>query len=442
MRVLVVDQELMALDFVLRASQAGHEVRWFRLAGAKPTKIGDGFPGFQMVDDWRSSMPWVGKDGLVFMTGNYRFLHELDRYREIGYRVFGPTVASANLEINREAGMKAMQAAGIDLPPYQTFDGFAAAERFARRSDRAWVFKPMGDEADKSLTYVSSDPADLVGWLRRQIAGGKVLKGKCMLQEKIDVMAEFGVSGWVGPEGFLGDKWQICIEHKKLMDGEVGPATGEMGTVCQYMEQAKLADEMLKPLESALRVLGHRGDFAIGAIIDQAGKAWPCEFTARCGWPAFFIQTASHKGDSVKWMSDLLDGKDTLRVSYDVAIGVVCAQPRFPYEKSPPELVEGNPIGGVEWPSEDVHPVSVMRAKGPVMRDDAIAEDMTWQTAGEYVLVCTALGKGVEKARAKVYRTVDRIRFPDKMFRRDIGEKVIDALPALHKAGYALDMRA
>jgi hypothetical protein len=36
------------------------------------------------------------------------------------------------------------------------------------KSDKAYVFKVLdGSVEDKSLTYVSSDPADLVGWLRR-----------------------------------------------------------------------------------------------------------------------------------------------------------------------------------------------------------------------------------------------------------------------------------
>ena len=66
-------------------------------------------------------------------------------------------MASARLEINRAAGMEAMQAVGIDIPPYTTFNSLEGAEAFARKSDRAWVFKPMGVEEDKSLTYVSKD---------------------------------------------------------------------------------------------------------------------------------------------------------------------------------------------------------------------------------------------------------------------------------------------
>ncbi len=439
MRILVIDAEAMGLDFVLRCTAAGHEVRWY-IYSTKPTRDGEGFPGFRIVPDWREHMTWVGKDGLIVTTGNWRFLYELDRFRDLGYKVFSPTVASARLEINREAGMKAMQAAGIELPPYQTFVSIEAAARFARRSDRAWVFKPMGDESDKSLTYVADDPADLVGWLERQIAAGKKLKGSCMLQEKVEMLCEIGVSGWVGPEGFLEEKWQVCFEHKKLMDGEIGPSTGEQGTLCFYTETDKLADEMLKPMEPVLRALGHRGDFAVGACVDTKGRAWPFEFTARLGWPAFFIQMASHRGDPAKWMRDVLDGKDSLRVSYDAAIGVVMAQPRYPYAASLPELVEGNPISGIDDIGDQAHLVSVMRGRGPVMADGKVVNGQTYQTTDELVMVVTGLGKTIERARDKVYAAVERVRFPNRMYRTDIGCKVAAVLDKLHRFGYAVDL--
>ncbi len=439
MNVLVIDADAIGLDFCVRSADAGHAVRWFRKT--KSPRDGEGFKQVEVVDDWRPHMGWA-KDGLIFATGNQKYLHELDRFRkDFGYKVFGPTVASARLEIEREAGMKAMQAAGVDIPAYETFDSLDEAEKFARKSDRAWVFKPLGSEEDTSLTYVPSDPADLVGWIQRKRASGLVLKGKCILQEKIDLLCELGVSGWMGSEGFLEDKWQVCIEHKKLMAGEHGPATGEMGTIAQYVENDRLADEMLAPMEPIVRALGHTGDFAVGAIIDKKGKPWFCEFTARAGCPIIFMQTASHRGDPAKWMRDSLDGKDTLRVSYDVSIGVVVAHPPFPYNEFPLSMVEGHPISGVEEHLEDVHCVSVMLGKGPRMDGGRVVEGTAYLTSGVYVLVATALGKTIERARRKVYATLDEVKFADRIFRIDIGEKVEEALPALHGFGYAEAMR-
>lgn len=755
--VLIIDAEMLGLDFALRCKDAGHEVRW-ALSSKRPTKIGQGFH-ITIVDDWRQHMKWA-KDGLVITTGNAKFIRELDRWRDLGWKIFAPTERSAKLEIDRGFGMEEMQKVGIEVPPYEQFKSLKDAENFARKSDKAWCFKTLGSEEDKALSYVSSDPADMVGWLQRQQKLGMTLKGPCMLQEKIDMLAEVGVSGWFGPEGFLPKKWQICFEHKKLMNGEKGPNcysedtevltesgwrrfdqisksdliasydpetgeifyerptalhwtkgpdsmvhfknryvdilvtaghqmyaarrktsawkfyaasetpsefevlqtaktsasdkeyftlpgyldgrgythpalkipvdawaaflgiylsegscvpsgavkvaqipgekrdamravmlampfrfcepknvfkissvqlasylkkfgtsrvkyvpdfiktasarqidiflhwfcmgdgdwhegrrryhsaswrlisdiqelmlkigltgaitedhraentvfsieestrkkvavkrktvvpysgmvgcvtlptthllfvrrngrvaicgnTGEQGTICQYVETDKMADEMLKPMENYLLKSGHRGDFAVGCGIDKAGKAWPFEFTARLGWPAFYIQIASHKGDPAQWMRDLLDGKDALRVSRDVGIGVVMAQPRYPYNDSDPKEVEGVPISGCDEIWSDLHPAEMMTGRGPKMDGGKVVEGPICQTAGEYVCIVTALGDTVEKARNRVYRSIDKVSFPNAIYRTDIGEKVQKALPKLHEFGYAEEM--
>lgn len=755
MNILILDSECLGLDFAMRCSAAGHSVRWFRYS-KKPTKDGNGFHGFKIIDDWRSSMAWA-RSGLIFLTGNCRFLEEVDRFRDLGFEVFGPTAKSAELEINRGLGMQAMIDAGIDVPPYEVFDSMAAAEKFAMKSDKSYVFKVLdGSVTDKALTYVSSDPADLVGWLRRNMKAGKSIK-KCMLQEKIDADFEIGINGWFGPNGFLPERYQLSWEHKPLLPGDIGPncftpdaevltlagwkawpdvtmsdeictlkdgvivydrpsqivvgdfdgemvgwlsptvdilvtpghqmyvqddhyrkpyffedaiksfenrrtimraggawcgagsdtsatawaallgiyiadgychkagivfgscpshkqpvfseiirvagyepklygndlsvnskhlrdilkplgkalekhvpqyikdasppviraflrgyaagdgtrrennltfttiskrladdvhelclkvgwaaavatrdrvgeqheingymcinrhiaydirvskqkhkseispdnryrekysgkvycctvpshviyvrrngkscwigQTGEMISLSQYVTHDKLVDDFLLPLVGTLKKAGHRGDFCVGAMIDKSGKSWPLEMTVRCGYPALFGQIASHKGDPAQWMRDFLDGKDTLRVSDDVCISVVLAQPQFPYENSTPEMVEGNPIGGItEENMDDLHFCEVMKAKGPVMKDGKIVEADTFQTSGEYVMIVTALGKTIKRARDKVYRTIDQIKFGNKIYRNDAGDKVSAAIPAMHKAGYALEL--
>jgi phosphoribosylamine---glycine ligase len=440
-RILVIDIEGQFLDFVLRCTAAGHECRWYKHVdkGSRQTRDGEGFKGFKVVDEWQSSMPWA-KDGLIICSGNYVFMHELDRYRDHGFKIFAPTVKSAELEIKRDKGMDVMRSLGFDLPAFTMFDSLEDAEKFARKSDISYCFKSQGDEGNKDMTYVSCDPADMVGWLRDKINRGMVLKSPCMLQEKIDMLCDYGVSGWFGPEGFLPDKFQICFEHKRLGNDEVGPQTGEMGSVTQYCVDEKLAQEYLRPMAPVLQALGHRGDFAIGVGIDKKGKVWPFEFTARCGFPAWHIQNASHKGDPAQWMRDLLDGKDTLKVSRDVAIDVVMAQPPFPFNPGTAEQVEGNVISGVEDVWDDAHLCQVMLGKGPKMEDGKIVERPTCLTTGNYVLVATGLGKTITKARKSVYDTVRSIKFPSAMYRTDIGEKIEKILPDLHRFGFCPDL--
>lgn len=435
MNVLIIDVETLGLDFALHCAAWGHSVKLFRYSPRKSVRDGDGFPQIQIVDDFRPHMAWA-KDGLILNTGNCAFLSDLDRYRDLGFKILSPTRQSAALEIDRKAGMDAMEAVGIKLAPYQMFDSLEAAEQAARKSDRSYVFKVMGDCADKAMTFVAHDPAEMVGWLRRKIAKG-VKVPQCMLQEKIDADFEIGINGWMGPSGFLPDKYQVSFEHKPLMPGDIGPNTGEMISVSKYVEHDPLVDAFLKPLEPILRTLGHRGDFCTGAMIDKKGNPWALEHTARCGYPALFGQMATHRGDPAKWMRDLLDDKDSLRVSADVCMAVVCAQPFFPYEKSRPEDVEGNPISGLEEVLDDVHLCAVMVGKGPVMEGGKIVDRPQYQTAGEYVLVATGTGPTIDAARKRVYKTIDQIHFPNMIYRNDGGDKVEKAVPAMRKFGYA-----
>jgi phosphoribosylamine---glycine ligase len=437
---LVIDTEALCLDLVLRFINAGHDCRWYRYS-KKPIKDGDGFR-LNIIDDWRASMGWA-RDGLIIVTGNSIYMQELDRFRELGFKIFGPTAASAELETNRGVGMKVFQDAGIEVPPYHEFNGMAEAERFAMKSDQCYVFKVLdGSAADKSLTYVSCDPADMVGWLRRNMKAGANIK-KCMLQEKIDADFEIGINGWFGPDGFLPEKYQISFEHKKLCNEEIGPNTGEMCSVSQYVETDKLVADLLTPLVGTLRKTGHRGDFCVGAIIDKQGKAWPLEATSRLGYPSLFAQLASHKGDPAQWMKDLLGGEDTLKVSYDVCSAVVIGQPWFPYEKSPADLVEGNPIGGItDEIMDNLHFCGVMKAKGPIMKDGKIVEANTYQTTAEYVMVVTALGKTIARSRDKAYRVVEQIKIPNAIYRTDCGKKVEKNLSAMRQHGYALELEA
>ena len=81
-----------------------------------------------------------------------------------------------------------------------------------------------------------------------------------------------------------------------------------------------------------------------------------------------------------------------------------------------------------------------MRGNGPMLKDGRIVEGRVYQTSGEYVLVATGLGKTIDLARRKVYRTIEGIHFPDMMYRTDIGEKVQKVLGKLQDFGWLLDM--
>lgn len=429
MNVLCIDTDGVGLAFCWRCSLAGHDVRWF--IKDKPSnhkEIGNGFP-VKKIENWVSSIKWAD---LVFTTGNDDYIKRLEFFKKNGAMVFGPSVESASLEIERSKGMEMLEK-HMDIPPYKKFSGLDEAEAYVRKTEDQFVFKTLGDNEDKSLSYVSKSPADMIARIQHWKKIKLNPKGPVILQKFIKGI-EMGVSRWMGINGFIG-LWDEHFEHKKLMSDDCGPNTGEMGTVQAYTPKSKLGETMLKPLEKPLMEMGHTGDMAVGFIIDEKGKAWPTEFTNRPGWPAFNIMLSQHRGDPCKWMLEALRGNDKLTVTQDIAVGLVVAQPDFPYSKMTKTETEGIPIYAPEH--KDIQPQSVKIEKQPTMENGKVVEKEIWSTCGDYLAIVTGTGGNVSSARKKAYDLMKKVEVPNKLYRDDVGERLKEKLPILHKLGYA-----
>jgi phosphoribosylamine---glycine ligase len=436
-KVLIVSLDSVGegLALALRAAKAGHDVRiWFG-KDCHPD-VGDGFGEIARVPEWLSSIKWAD---LVIPTANHQYTAKFDQLRRAGVKVFGPSVQSAALEVKRGLGMEFFKLHGIEVPPWQEFKSLEAAEEHARANETRYVFKTLGDEEDKSLSYVAQSPADMVARLQRWQRLGLNPKGPVMLQEVIDG-TEIGVARWMGTEGWVGPI-EENFEFKKLLSGNCGPNCGEAGTVLKYLKAgSKLFDAVLAPLEEPLRALGHLGCVDVNCIVDRAGRAWPLEFTMRLGWPAFNLELAAHQGDPVQWMYDACAGKDTLKASPKVIAGVVLAQPDYPYSRRPPEETVDIPIYGVTAENEPyLYPQSLKRTPMPDMVAGTVQNVPTWATCGDYVLVVTGTGRTVHQAAMRAYDTLAQLKLADGIYRDDIGEKLAEEIPTLQAHGYATD---
>lgn len=435
MKVLIVDQDGVGLSFALRAAAAGHVVRWFvKPRDSNNPDVGKGFKGIERVDNWVPSATWAD---LIISTSNDDYIEKLDFFRKKGYPVFAPSPASAKLEISRKDGMKLLESVGIECAPYETFKSIKDAERHVLKTEERYVFKTLGDNEDKSLTYVSKSPADLVAWMRRTPPP----KGEVMLQKFIKGI-EMGVSRFMGSKGWVG-QYNESFEHKKLMSSNYGPNTGEMGTVAYFTPKSKLGDETLGKLEGALLERGHRGDTALGFMIDEDGKPWPTEWTCRLGWPIANMMLGATKGDPVAWMRDALDGKDSTTFNEDIGVCLVLAHADFPHGNATKRQTAGVPIYGVtKGNARHIHPQAVqimsLPDNGP---DGGIKERDMWATAGDYVAVVTGFGNTVAQAAKRAYKTVDQLHIANPIVRDDVGEDLKEQLPKLHAMGYATHCR-
>jgi phosphoribosylamine--glycine ligase len=434
MKILCIDTDNVGLSFCWRCAMAGHTVRWFvKPKPSNSAETGLGFKGVEKITNWVGSVMWAD---LVFVTSNDDYLERLDFFKAKGAKVFAPSVASANLEISREAGMKMMEKVGIETAPYKTFKSMKEAEAHVRKTEERFVFKTMGDNEDKALTYVSKSPADLIGWMQRIQKMKKEPEGAVMLQTFIKGI-EFGVSRWMGKDGWVG-QYNESFEHKKLMPGNYGCNTGEMGTVAAFVSKSKIGEETLGKLEAELLKLGHLGDSALGFIIDEAGKPWPTEWTCRPGWPIFNMMLGSIAGDPAQWMLDAQNGKDTTSFKEDIGTCLVMAHGDFPYGNFTKKEVSGVPIYGVtKGNKKHLHPQGVKIDVMPDMEGDKVVERPLWNTSGDYALVITGYGDCVKQSAERAYKTAKQLHISNATLRDDIGELLEEQLPELHKLGYA-----
>lgn len=431
MNVLLIDVYSCYLDFALRCQRAGHEVRWFQSKTREglPSKVGQGL--VKRISDWQGSMHWAD---IILVADNVRYLHALEGWRKRGYPIWGPSVETANWELDRTKGQEVLQKAGISIMESTSFRTIGKAQEFLRANPNRYVSKPNADD-NKALSYVAKSARDLMFMLEYWQKNSTV-KTDFILQRFIPGV-EVAVGGWFGQGGFVGP-WLENFEHKKLMDGDVGVNTGEMGTVMQYVEKSALADKLLRPLEGELYRQGYLGYIDVSVMVSTAGEPLPLEFTCRPGWPLNQILQSLHKGDPVQWMRDAIDGKDTCRVYEDVAVGVVMAIPDFPYSRLTKKETSGYPLyGGDKIRSKNFHPVEVMAGDVWEQEGDSLSKVPGMVTAGDYVCVVSGNGGNVREARERAYTNLKKIELPNSpMYRTDIGCRLEEDLKTLKSYGF------
>lgn len=443
LKILVLDTEFVGVDFCLRAQACGHTVYYYQAPGKGGVDRKDGDGLLTKIKDFDLlRKKYIGLADLIFVTDNVKYIDMLEPYRKLGYPIFGPSLEAAQLEINRETGQKAMKAHGINTIDSKTFHDYDSAIAYVKKQGVPLVSKPSG-EADKALSYVAHNPADLVYMLERWKKNPKYVKSarECgfIIQERKSG-TELAIGGWFGPGGW-SKHFTLNAEFKKLHNGDLGVNTGEQGTLVSYVTaKDKLAQKILLPITPLLEKLQYVGYIDNNAIIDDKGEVWPMEWTCRPGWPLFDNQMALHKGDCAAWMLDLINGEDTLQVKDELCVSVVLTIPDYPYSHFTQKEIEGIPVYHAT-DMDHIHPKQMMLSEVPCMVGDKVVTMPNYVTSGDYILVATGTGSTITSARRSAYAAIKKVKVPNSpAYRTDIGAgRLVKQLPELHRLGYAKD---
>ncbi len=396
-------------DLAYAVKNEGNEVRYC-IRSKADKDVSDGF--VDKTDDWESLKDWA--DVIIF--DDIGFGATAERLRKEGKAVIGGTAATDRLELDRDFGLEQLKKAGLLTIPSREFTTFDDAISFVKSNPGRYVIKPSGKaQDDKVLSFVGQeeDGLDVLAVLERYKNAWST-KIKSFQVQRFVSGVEVAVGAFFNGENFI---LPVCInfEHKRMFNGEIGPSTGEMGTLMFWTEKSRLHEETLVKFKPILAEMGFIGYFDINCIVNSRG-IYPLEITPRFGYPTISIQM---EGVTSKWGEFLyaLANKQqfALRTQRGFQIGVVVAVPPYPFSDA----------SAYRRYSEDAVIIFKKAMASGIHHGDAKLVNGDWRLAGSsgYALVITGSGQTVEDARREAYNRVRNVIIPNLFYRTDIGER-------------------
>src|SRR5574343_148574 len=347
----------------------------------------------------------------------------VDAFRAAGLRIFGPTQDAAQLESSKDFAKAFMERHGIPTAGYQTFTDAAAARASVDGKGAPIVIKADGLAAGKgvvvAMTLAEAHAAidDMLLSNKMGAAGARVVIEDFLQGEE----ASFIVM--VDGEHVLA--MATSQDHKRLLDGDMGPNTGGMGAyspapVVTPEIHARVMREIILPTVRGMKADGHTytGFLYAGLMIDAHGDPYTIEFNCRFGDPETQPIMARLASDFTVLLEAGIDGKlDTVSADWDprVAMGVVLAAAGYPDAPRKGDVITGIPAATAD--SVTFHAGTAFNADGQLV------------TSGGRVLCAVGLGDTVQSARETAYAVADAIQFDGRQLRRDIGARALNRQP-------------
>ncbi len=344
-------------------------------------------------------------------------LGAVDALNKVGVPCFGPDKKAAIIEGSKVFSKNLMKKYNIPTAEYEVFSDKETALKYLDTAPIPTVIKADGLALGKGVIIAET----------REDAKAAVTS---MMEDKI-----FGDSGsnivieefLTGPEvsvlSFTDGKTVVpmisSMDHKRALDGDMGLNTGGMGTIAPnpyYTEDiAKVCMETIfLPTINAMNSEGRtfKGCLYFGLMLTEKGPK-VIEYNCRFGDPETQVVLPLLESDLLTVMQSVTNGTlDTCEVKFSdkSAACVVMASNGYPQKyESGFELNIDNSV------------------KDSVYVAGARLDDGVLKTAGGRVLGVTAIGEDLKTAINNAYSKVDKVKFGNAFYRKDIGAKALKA---------------
>ena len=355
----------------------------------------------------------------------------VDEFRKHGLRVFGPTQAAAQLESSKAFSKAFMKRHAIPTAEFETFSDPVLAHAYIDQKGAPIVVKADGLAAGKGVVVAMT------------VDEAHAAVDFMLLDNTLGVSHNAGGARVVIEEFLQGEEASFIVlvdgknvlplatsqDHKRLLNGDLGPNTGGMGAyspapVVTPDVHARAMREIILPTIRGMEKDGipFSGFLYAGLMIDAQGKPKTLEFNCRMGDPETQPIMMRLKTDLVDVMLAATEpgphGKlDQVELEWDrrTAMGVVLAAHGYPLQPR-----KGDVITGIPKEAEDA---CVFHA-GTTLVDGQL------QTSGGRVLCVTVLADNVRLAQQRAYEVAAGIRFDGMQYRTDIGHRAIKGTAA------------
>lgn len=348
----------------------------------------------------------------------------VDIFRSRGLKIFGPTQSAAQLESSKKFAKDFLKRHNIPTANYADFNNAQAARQYLLDKPFPIVIKADGLASGKGVFIAenieqANEAIDNLFTLNNPsttIVIEEFLKGE---------EASFIVM--VDGENVL--PLATSQDHKRLLDGDLGPNTGGMGAyspapLITPQMHAKIMREIILPTIRGLQAEGIRytGFLYAGLMVCDDGVPYTLEFNCRLGDPEAQTIMMRIKSDLSRLIELAIDGElgdEAITIDWDrrTALGVVLAARGYPYQ---PESG-----AAIYLPAEDKSQIHFNALSSMIFHGSTGLQDQTLVTSGGRVLCAVALADSIRAAQNNAYQLVKKIEFDGMQYRRDIGHHAI-----------------
>jgi phosphoribosylamine--glycine ligase len=342
-----------------------------------------------------------------------------------------PTIGGSKLadklEEDRLFGLDFMTRCGLQVATYEAFDNPADAIRFIKKRNTRLVFKPVGEQSDKSTTYVSRSAEDMLDYFDVLFRTAKVKE--FILQEYV-AGPEVSLEVYINETGYYA--LNATLETKKLMNGDLGPNTGCSGSLCWMIERENpLFEKGLKKCIEPLQQMGYVGPLDLNTIVNDSG-VWALEFTPRFGYDATALLTRLLPVSFGDFLHAIASGTTVpdLSPKHSFCASARLSIPPYPCDGLPEKFYKaGVPIHGLTEKNLDKFFIYDVRKRAEDADDLESAGLCGWLGSP---LSC---GETIGAAFDGVYQMLSHFRVPNGMYRTDVLSNTARRYAALNEMG-------